>query len=251
MLKSLLRIFLKSPCSLCQRSAETTLCPYCQKQLRSYQFPYPQFKGLDDLDVLAWGKYEGQLKRAIALIKYENQPQLGELCGEWLGVTWLETYPTLKQTKINVIPIPLHPRKLQERGFNQAQAIAQGFCRVTGYTLHTGALIRAKDTAPLFPLSPQQRKVMLAQAFAVSPQSTKKLGNLPIILIDDIYTSGVTAQEARQTLSGVGKEVRGIAVVSRGLRPQKPAKDNYPASPPKPLLSPPLNLSQNPDSEYP
>jgi ComF family protein len=166
------------------------------------------------LPLFAWGKYEGQLKQAIASLKYEKHPEIGELMGTWLGETWLKTLPLDKNQKLTIIPIPLHPQKLKERGFNQAEAIARGFCQVTGYNLNKQGLIRCKDTAPLFSLSPQERQKNMQGAFRVSISFQKRLSTTPILLIDDIYTTGITAREASRILRAVGINVLGITVIA-------------------------------------
>ena len=241
MLKQLLSVFLQSRCAFCQRTTPATLCEYCQQKLLSHQLPksvakHSPYRGKSSLDdvplgyaernlgcrpvrkayrnmpVFAWGKYEGQLKRAIALMKYDNKPELGRVLGELLGQAWLDS-DLIKPRKITVVPIPLHHKKLKSRGFNQAQIIAQSFCQITGYSLNTQALIRVRETKAMFDLNPDERVKNLQGAFKVG----KKLPKHPVLLIDDIYTMGTTIRECANVLSEV--EVIGVAVVAKtGMR---------------------------------
>ena len=207
MLKQLLSVFLQSRCGFCQRTTPATLCQYCQQKLLSHQLPKSDRVLNDNLPVFAWGKYEGQLKRAIALMKYNNKPELGRVLGELLGQTWLDSDPISR--KITVVPIPLHQQKLKTRGFNQAQIIAQSFCQITGYSLNTQALIRVRETKAMFDLNPEERIKNLQGAFKVG----NKLPKHPVLLIDDIYTMGTTVRESVKVLSEV--EVIGVAVVAK------------------------------------
>ena len=207
MLKQLLSVFLQSRCAFCQRTTPATLCQYCQQKLLSHQLPKSDRVLNDNLPVFAWGKYEGQLKRAIALMKYNNKPELGRVLGELLGQTWLDSDPISR--KITVVPIPLHQQKLKTRGFNQAQIIAQSFCQITGYSLNTQALIRVRETKAMFDLNPEERIKNLQGAFKVG----NKLPKHPVLLIDDIYTMGTTVRESVKVLSEV--EVIGVAVVAK------------------------------------
>ena len=207
MLKQLLSVFLQSRCGFCQRTTPATLCQYCQQKLLSHQLPKSDRVLNDNLPVFAWGRYEGQLKRAIALMKYNNKPELGRVLGELLGQTWLDSDPISR--KITVVPIPLHQQKLKTRGFNQAQIIAQSFCRITGYSLNTQALIRVRETKAMFDLNPEERIKNLQGAFKVG----SKLPKHPVLLIDDIYTMGTTVRESVKVLSEV--EVIGVAVVAK------------------------------------
>jgi predicted amidophosphoribosyltransferase len=111
-----------------------------------------------------------------------------------------------------VIPIPLHPERLKERGFNQAEVIGEGFCRLTGYPLASRGLIRIKNTAALFSLAAEERKKTMQAAFQLGKNLPK---SVPILLIDDIYTTGTTIEEAVQVLRTEGYRVVGaIAVAS-------------------------------------
>lgn len=208
MFKQLLSVFLQSRCAFCQRTTPATLCEYCQQKLLSHQLPKGNRLLNDNLPVFAWGKYEGQLKRAIALMKYDNKPELGRVLGELLGQAWLDS-DLIKPRKITVVPIPLHHKKLKSRGFNQAQIIARGFCQMTGYSLNSQALIRVRETKAMFDLDREQRVKNLQGAFKVG----NKLPKHPVLLIDDIYTMGTTVKESVKVLSEV--EVIGVAVVAK------------------------------------
>ena len=217
MWQNLLSLFLQSNCLLCKRSAEV-LCPYCQRQLQDCQLRYRSQSWRGDLPVFVWGYYDGVLKRAIATLKYDGQRQLGDLLGFWLGETWLKSPYSSSLKKIIVVPIPLHPDKLKTRGFNQAELIARGFCRVTGYSLQDSGLVRVKNTQPMFGLNPQERQENIQSAFALGKQFQSHFPQTPVLLIDDIYTTGVTAKEAATVLRQQGIKVLGVGAIasSRG-----------------------------------
>jgi ComF family protein len=203
--KPLFDFFLKPNCSLCDRPTPTTLCIYCDRQLQSEQLSDPLQNTTPF--ILAWGNYRGTLKRAIAQCKYHNHPQLGYHLGTLLGQTWLENTPNNSQ--IIAIPIPLHPDKQRQRGFNQAELIAKGFCHHTGIKLNQ-SLLRIKSTEAQFQLNPIDRQQNLSNAFALKPGH--KLQGRSIILIDDIYTTGATISAASQPLQNASVNIVGIAV---------------------------------------
>ncbi len=218
MLKELLSIFLQFPCSLCQRPASEIVCNYCQQQLKSCQLKNNQKLCQGNLPVFAWGKYDGTLKRAIASMKYDRLPEMGLMLGEWLGQSWLGSVSEVNQSQIIsqiiVVPIPLHPQKQQQRGFNQAEKIAEGFCQITGYNLHPKVLKRVKQGQAMFNLNPAQRKANINAAFAVGQIPQLKMAQKSVLLIDDIYTTGATVKEAVKVLHKKGIEVMGVAVVA-------------------------------------
>jgi ComF family protein len=203
--KPLLDFFLKPNCPLCDRPTPSTLCLYCDRQLQSEQISDPLQNTTPF--ILASGNYSGTLKRAIAQCKYHNHPQLGYYLGELLAKTWLANPPYNSQ--VIAIPIPLHPDKQRQRGFNQAELIAKGFCQHTGIKLNQ-SLLRVKSTEAQFQLNPTDRQQNLSDAFALKPGH--KLQGRSIILIDDIYTTGATINAASQALQNASANIVGITV---------------------------------------
>ena len=209
MLEQLLSVFLESRCPFCQRTAVTTICEYCLKKLLAHQLQaVDRLKLWNDLSVFAWGKYDGQLKRAIALMKYDLHPEIGTVLGELLGQAWLNS--NLILPKISVVPIPLHERKLRDRGFNQAETIARSFCQLTGYSLNSKALIRTKQTKAMFDLTLEERTKNLQSAFQLG-----KLPKHPVLLVDDIYTTGTTVKESAKILQRYEIKVVGAIVTAK------------------------------------
>ena len=214
MLKGLLSLLLQSNCPLCDRAAAEQLCSYCQRQLQICRVENSHQFWSGDLPLFVWGIYGGQLKRVIAALKYENHPQLGEMLGTFLAETWLDYYRSKTVKNLLVIPIPLHRKRLQKRGFNQAEIIGSTFCRMTGYKFYPQGLKRVRDTQFMFGLSPSEREENVKNAFIINPELSSSRFNLPVLLIDDIYTTGATAREAATVLRTKGIKVLGIAAIA-------------------------------------
>jgi ComF family protein len=210
--QNLLSLFLKSSCPLCQRPTDKELCPYCIKQIQSCRKPNPAYLWKQPLPIFVWGNYGGAVKRAIAALKYENAPQIGYLLGAWLGESWLLHSPQPQQQPL-IVPIPMHPKKQKQRGFNQAALIAEGFGNVTGYKLKINGLERIKETEAQFNLSPVQRQENLENAFGLG-KDFRRHPNTQILLIDDIYTTGATVKAAVKTLEQHQISVLGVAAVA-------------------------------------
>jgi ComF family protein len=210
----LLALFLKPNCPLCDRPTPVELCEYCQRQLLRCQLKNPSDFWQEELPVFVWGNYTGVLKRAIAALKYENQPQLARPLGHWLGREWLKSPAATHAKKLLVVPIPLHPTKLQKRGFNQAELIAQSFCEITGYKKQQQGLERVRATEAQFSLSLPQREQNLADAFVVGKSLLQYPSASPVLLVDDIYTTGATVRSAAQSLRRRGIQVYGVIAIA-------------------------------------
>lgn len=217
MLKGLLSLLVKPNCPLCDRAAESSLCPWCAKQLQKMQRSHPERDWQGELPWFAWGNYGGILKRAIATLKYENHPELAQLLGFSLGKAWLESPFAAALKGAIVVPIPLHPRKLKQRGFNQAELIGRYFCQYTRLPLQPLGLERCKDTEAMFGLKASDRTSNVSEAFIVGKPFQKRQPNAPVLLVDDIYTTGATAHSAAQTLRQQGIKVAGMVVVARTI----------------------------------
>lgn len=112
-----------------------------------------------------------------------------------------------------LIPVPLHPSRLRQRGFNQALELARPLSRQLHIPLDKKGLVRHKATSPQSGLSAKERKKNIAQAFATH----RKYTGLTIALIDDVVTTGHTIKECCKLLKKQGaKEIHIWCVARRG-----------------------------------
>jgi ComF family protein len=213
LVKSFLNLFLKSNCHLCQRSAAGEFCPYCHKQLQQCQLNDPGRFWHSEQRVFVWGEYGGALKRAIFALKYDGNPQLAQPLGCWLAEAWL-SFPELAIDNLTVVPIPLHQEKLKERGFNQAELLAESFCELTGLPLQRHGLERVKNTQALFALTPRQRQAEMKNALSLGKDFRRRRPRDRVLLVDDIYTSGTTVKSAIQILKLSGISVYGTVALA-------------------------------------
>ena len=226
-LDPILNLFLASPCPLCQRTGQPLLCQDCQKQLQDCQ----QSHSINDLSQTSqsqlplthWGIYAGTLQRAIAQLKYNDTPALAQPLGKGLAQAWLQSQPTPnkfhphRSTPPWVVPVPMHPDKQRQRGFNQAELIAKSFCRYTGLPLLAQGLQRIQATQAQFELSPAERQRNVAQAFALGPALAKHTRR-PVLLLDDIYTTGATVNAIAQVLKSSNISCAGVVAVARAIK---------------------------------
>ena len=204
-------LIFQSPCPLCQRPGKDQFCRDCNGQIFSQRFPksFKQWQG--KLPRFVWGEYEGQLRRALTVMKFEQQPDIGLWLGEQLAEQWLRQPQAKLKLRPQVVPIPLHPRKQAQRGFNQAERIAYGFCRLTGYSLRPQALQRCKDTKALFNLTPGDRQRELESSLIVGPDFNT---HNPWLMVDDIVTTGSTALEAQRVMEQKGAKILGLVAIA-------------------------------------
>ena len=233
-LKPFLNIFLKPNCPLCQRSADRELCQYCEKQVWRCQFPGGGEIFPGEVPIFIWGQYKDSLKRAIAAMKYEDNPQIARPLGYWLADGWSASPGCQKQVgrttldKVVVVPIPMHKKKQRERGFNQAELLANSFCEVTGLQIRRNGLARVKQTQALFGLSRGERLETVKDAFVVGKDLRNRRPRVSVLLVDDIYTTGATVNSAIEVLRKAGIRVVGVLAIATTNKPtaKKPRLKN-------------------------
>jgi len=155
--------------------------------------------------------YAGAVARAIGRLKGERRAEiarpLGDLLGQALAARARDPGPMV------VVPVPLHPARLAERGFNQSALIAAPVARRFGAPLWPSALARVRDTAPQATLPRRARLANVADAF-VARQPEHVLGR-SVLLVDDVWTTGATIEACENALLGAGATQVFRAVVAR------------------------------------
>ncbi|GBE94134.1 phosphoribosyltransferase [Nostoc cycadae WK-1] len=152
-------------------------------------------------------------------MKYENQSNIARMLGTWLGEAWLLHSPQ-RHTQLIVVPIPMHPQKQKQRGYNQAALIAESFCQTTKLKLSVNGLERVRETQAQFGLSVSEREKNLAEAFVVGKKFRDRCPSTSVLLVDDIYTTGSTTKSAVQILHQSGIKVLGLAAVAIAIKDQ-------------------------------
>ena len=113
-----------------------------------------------------------------------------------------------------LVPVPLHKKKLKQRGFNQAEEIAKKLSEALKISLVADLLIKVKETLPQVGLPMEERKENLKGVFAIknfTPTPNFGVGASKILLVDDVYTTGSTMEECAEVLKKAGaKEVWGV-----------------------------------------
>ena len=154
--------------------------------------------------------HKDAVENAVYAMKYQNRRIYGQTFGKEMAEHFL---PYLWERKITlIVPVPLHSRRKRKRGFNQAEIVAKVLSENTGIAMDAGAVKRIKATSPQKELGDKGRKRNIRGAFAVQ----KNVKGENIVLIDDIYTTGSTLDEAARVLKKAGAENVYFLTVSIG-----------------------------------
>jgi ComF family protein len=157
------------------------------------------------------GRYRGVLRNALHCFKYRLQRRLAGT----LGMMMAERLPALAvewQYDL-IVSVPLHPRRLRSRGFNQALCLAAVIARHVRAPLDRFNLRRVRCTASQVGLTERERAANVRDAFAVSRPA--EVRDKCVLLIDDIYTSGSTVNECARVLISAGAGAVDVLTLAR------------------------------------
>ncbi len=236
-LASLTDLVFPPRCSGCavviEGPVDLNFCPTCRSLVRRVLsplclccgIPFPDGAGGDHLCgecavkkppfefARAWAYYETTFLKAIHQFKYQGRVFWGKMLGRAMAEA---TYPALNFADFSlVIPVPLHKRRLKERGFNQSLLLARAIASFHSLRLDFDSLKRLVYTEEQTKLTKEGREKNVRRAFAV--QDNSRIKGERIILIDDVYTTGSTVGECSRTLLDSRAEMVAVLTAARAV----------------------------------
>ena len=142
---------------------------------------------------------EGKVQHLIHELKYKGNADAGVFLGHELGKSIKEA--PLFQGIDYLIPVPLHPKREKERGYNQSMMIARGISEITGIPIGEKFLVRSVNTATQTHKTKEERWKNVKDIFEV--QHSERLESKYVLLIDDVLTTGATLEACTLKLSSV------------------------------------------------
>jgi len=139
----------------------------------------------------------GEIARIlVSRLKYGDRPELAQFCARLMapaGEAFWGERPVL-------VPVPLHAGRRRARRYNQAMLLAQALGRARGLPVAGGLVDRTRPTRQQVGLSGTSRARNVQGAFSLSPRALERLGGRPVVLVDDVYTTGATVKAVSRAL---------------------------------------------------
>lgn len=168
----------------------------------------------------AYGSYESGLRELIHLLKYNQVRPAANVLGRMLAEAIEDLQPLFAGNEVLVVPVPLHARKLRQRGFNQSELIARAGLKLRApdrqFELNAKALERRRETKSQIGLSRHQRRENIRGAFVVAEPA--EVTGREALVVDDVFTTGTTVSECARVLRRAGASKVYVATVARTLK---------------------------------
>lgn len=207
LLAGLWRTLLPRACPGCgaQLGVEVGLCGACRANLHARVESHSPLRLRPEPHLVSLGRYQGARRRAVRALKFGGARELAGVLGEALATGIPPQWGVGA-----VVPVPLHPSRQRQRGYNQAELLAREVARRLDVPCVDG-LRRTRATRQQARQHAAGRNEM-AGAFAVGPD---RLPGGPVLLIDDVMTSGHTLLACQDALHAAGTTAVYVAVIAR------------------------------------
>ena len=244
MFSGILDVLYPPHCLICGVDEREPYCINCRKEISPLNPPFCEMCGLPSAEgkrvcrscetapppydsVIVLGRYEGGLKRAIHLLKYEGKSALAKPLGRLLAETICSktesqaNYSNSVQSEEDsthafdcIVPVPLHPSRQRERGFNQSLLLAKPIAEKFGCEIIADDLRRVRKTRIQATLNQLQRTGNVRGAFET--RSALCFNHRNVLLVDDVMTTASTLRECARVLKNAGAASVWVAVLARG-----------------------------------
>jgi len=234
---TLFQFFLPPQCPCCEKFLEEGqqgVCSNCLSEIRWIVPPFCSICGIPFISkeieghpcgacmthrkyftmARALGAFEGSLQEAIYRWKYEGKTHLTPFLAEWMA-EGLNRYWEPDSLDL-LIPVPLHPQRLRQRGFNQALLLVKELSRRTGIPYPKTILQKKKSTIPQVNLSGVEREKEVRGTFHVIGR--EELLGKSVLLVDDVYTTGATVNECSKVLLRGGAERVDVLTLAHAIK---------------------------------
>jgi ComF family protein len=223
--KDVVDFIFPSTCAVCKiilPEGIAHICLICEADFRVTYFE--MYKESSPLDEVFWGRVQifstfsllyftkqSNTQALVHEIKYQNQKglalYLGKSMGKKLQIKWSEGMPDC------LLPVPLHPKKKNKRGYNQSELLAHGISSFLALPVVTDVLLRNKNTQTQTKKSKMERWDNVRQIFTI--QQAEKWKNKHLCIVDDVITTGSTIESCvkilQQTIEGCRISVVSLA----------------------------------------
>lgn len=207
LLEKLIRLIYPAKCMVCDavlnEDTYLYLCEPCKNNLPRYQKGFFKSMQMPYLDgIFAAFYYSEGIKNAIHSMKFKSHPRLAQtmvslICDEMFKHKPVPDFDL-------IVPVPMHPKKKRQRGYNQAELLANEIARILNKDVCGDILIKIQNTTAQIQLKREDRLMNLKSAFVINDSIIKNNSYGRVLLVDDVLTTGTTVSTCAKILKENG-----------------------------------------------
>jgi ComF family protein len=221
MFSDFINLFFPRLCAACNEALlknETEICLSCIVNLPKTNY---HINKENSLNKIFWGRIDienvaayyffnkgNKVQHLLHQLKYKGAKQLGEKIGLLYGYELIHS-PSFKDIDF-IIPVPLHPKKLKKRGYNQSEWFANGLSQSLNIPCNTSLLFRKVDSATQTKKSRFNRWENVSEIFGIAENID--LNNKHILLVDDVITTGATIEACAKALKSQNAKISIVTI---------------------------------------
>ena len=199
-------------CAICGELNKEYLCEECKNDLNKIsKVTIDKYNNRNFSNHIYMFKYKELVREKLLEYKFNNQPYYYKTFAK-IFIKNKKMYDILKTYDI-IIPVPLNNIRKRQRGYNQTELIAKELVKSFKNLEYMNILIKTKNTVPQSTLNKQQRQKNLKNAYKLKENT--RINNKNILLFDDIYTTGTTANECAKILKTLGKNKISVLSIAK------------------------------------
>lgn len=214
MIDCILDLIYPPVCGICKKISKENLCNECRLKLDKYKINANRKLKEGNMyfdEAFHIFKYDGLVRDIVISYKFQNKAYLYKTFSKII-LKNEKAYSFLKKYDI-IIPVPIHKKRRQKRGYNQTELIAKEIAKNTNLELQNNVLIKSLNIVPQSELNKNERKENIKNVFKLT--NFEKIRNKNIIIFDDIYTTGSTLNECARVLKNAECKKIGILTIAK------------------------------------
>lgn len=208
-------------CDRCAASIRTieprdTICPICERPAIGGA-THPRCRRHYALDGLtSIFRYDGIVRQAAKTLKYRLVTDLAKEFASFIPSSVLNNVAIKQWNNSIFIPIPLHPSRQRDRGFNQAEVLGRLLTDRLNIPIRTDILKRVKKTTPQVEMKDRKERLRnMKNVFEINSVTIEQFNNKTMFLFDDVFTTGATMRSAGETLKRAGAKLVWAVTMAR------------------------------------
>ena len=214
-IEKILDLIFPPVCGICNKKINTYLCEKCEKEINKITcVGENKYKDKYFSTHMYLFRYEGIIRSKIISYKFDDKPYLYKTFCE-IFVKNKKVCEFIKNYDI-IISVPMYKKKKNQRGYNQSELIAKEIAKkIENIEYRNDILLKIKNTARQSSLNKEQRKENIKNAYLIKSSNKEYILNKNILIFDDIYTTGSTANECARTLKEAGTKNIAILTIAK------------------------------------